>query len=160
MGMSDQADVLRQLLSEGGADIRNRTFVFACRVVKFCERIYATGGVGRIMVPQLVNCASSSATMLEEARAAESKRDFISKCSIALKETRESWTRLRVYQACRIGPETEARDLVREANELISIVTAIIRNTRRNAAKKTNGTCSKQRQQLPRREHAFQIPNS
>jgi len=87
------------------------------------------------MVAQLVDCTSSFATMLEEARGGESTRDFISKCSIALKESRESWTRLRIYEACQIGPQSEAHDLVHEANELISIVTAIIRNARRNAAR-------------------------
>src|SRR5439155_2247909 len=107
MGMIDEG---RLSAFEGGQDIRDRTFAFACRVVKFCEKVYASGGVGRIMVPQLVDCASSCATMLEEARAAESTRDFISKCSISLKEGRESWTRLRVYHACRIGPEPEARE--------------------------------------------------
>jgi four helix bundle protein len=68
--------------------------------------------------------------MLEEARAAESRRDFISKCCIGLKELPESWTRLRVMETCRIGPSDMARDLVREANELVSIVTAVVRNTR------------------------------
>src|SRR5437016_3922832 len=121
-------NVVRESAFEDGQVIRDRSFAFACRVVKFCERVYVSGGVGRIMVPQLVDSASSFATMLEEARAGESKRDFISKCSIALKESREAWTRLRVYHACQIGPELEARNLVQEANELISIVTAIIRN--------------------------------
>ena len=157
MGMIDEGRLSR---FEDGQDIRDRTFAFACRVVKFCESVYASGGVGRIMVPQLEDCASSSATMLEEARAAESTRDFISKCSISLKESRESWTRLRVYHACRIGPESEAGDLVREANELISIVTAIIRNTRRNAAKTNNGKDGTKRRKPRRREYEFQIPNS
>ena len=35
-----------------------------------------------MLVPQLVNASTSFAAMLEEARAAESRRDFISKCSI------------------------------------------------------------------------------
>jgi four helix bundle protein len=129
-------DVERPPTFEDGQDIRDRAFTFACRVVTFCQAVYDRGGVGRMMVPQVVNCATSFATMLEEAKAAESTPDFISKCSISLKESRESWTRLRVYHACRIGPEVEARDLVREASELIAIMTAIVRNTRRNAAKK------------------------
>ena len=119
------------LTHENGQNVRDRTFEFACRVVKFSDRVYEAGGVGRMMVPQLVNCSTSPAGMLEEARAAESRRDFISKCCIGLKELRESWTRLRVMEACRIGPTDTARDLVREANELVSIVTAIVRNTRR-----------------------------
>ena len=67
---------------EQGQDIRDRTFEFACNVVAFCETLYARGGVGRFMVLQLLDCSTSVASMLEEARAAESRRDFISKCSI------------------------------------------------------------------------------
>jgi four helix bundle protein len=139
---------------EGGQDIRDRVFAFACRVVKFCQTVYEGGGVGRMLVPQLVNCSTSSATMLEEARAAESKPDFISKCSISLKELRESWTRLRVCEACRLGPHQAATDLVRESNELIAIVTRIIRNTKRNANITGRGG------QRCRTNSKFLIPNS
>jgi four helix bundle protein len=145
---------------EDGQDIRDRAFAFACRVVKFCQGLYERGGIGRVMVPQLVSSTLAFDTMLEEARGAESTADFISKCSISLKECRESWTRLRVCQACCIGPSVEARELVREANELISIVTAIVRNTRRNAAKKNAAGQAKRRRRSPPVGHEFQIPNS
>jgi four helix bundle protein len=126
---------------ENGEDIRDRAFGFACGVVKLCERLYDAGGVGRMMVPQLVNCSTSFAGMLEEARAAESKRDFISKCCIGLKECREARTRLRVCYACGLGPPQQVEELVREARELTSIVGAIIRNTRRNAGIDAPKTC-------------------
>ncbi len=119
---------------ENGLDIRERLFVFACRVVTFCRAVHAEGGVGRMMVLQLVSCSTAPAAMLEEARAAESRRDFVSKCSIALKELRESLVRLRVMEACGIGSRTDARDLIREVDELVAIVGAIVRNTKRNAA--------------------------
>jgi four helix bundle protein len=114
-----------------GQDIRDRSFAFACRVVEFCHEVYCAGGVGRILVPQLVNCSTSVAAMLEEARAAESRRDFISKCCITLKECREASTRLRICEACRIGPPEKAHDLVQEAGELVSIIGTIVHNTRR-----------------------------
>ena len=41
---------------EGGQDIRDRAFAFACRVVRFCQKLYEGGGVGRLMAPQLLNC--------------------------------------------------------------------------------------------------------
>jgi len=91
-------------------------------------------------VPQLVNCSTSLAGMLEEARAAESKRDFISKCCIGLKECREARTRLRVCHACQLGPRREAEALVQEAQELTLIVGAIVRNTRRNSGMATKET--------------------
>jgi four helix bundle protein len=68
--------------------------------------------------------------MLEEARAAESRRDFISKCSVGLKEVREAHGRLRYHETCRIGPSDESAALRCEANELVAIMTRIIGNTR------------------------------
>jgi four helix bundle protein len=136
---------------EDGQDIRDRSFDFACCVVEFCKRLYDAGGVARLMTAQLLNCSTSIPSMLEEARAAESKRDFISKCSIALKEARESHVRLRVCRRCNVGPAGEGNKLVNEANQIVAIVTAIIRNTRRNAEAKKP---ARNRRQVAR------IPNS
>jgi four helix bundle protein len=116
-----------------GQDIRDRTFRFACRVVQFCQPIIEARGVGRLLVPQIVSCSTSVPSMLEEARAAESRRDFISKCCIALKECREAWTRLRIAAACHVGDPKEAGNLVLEADELVSIITTIVRNARGNS---------------------------
>jgi four helix bundle protein len=87
--------------------------------------------------------------MLEEARAAESKRDFISKCSIALKEARESHVRLRVCRRCNVGPAGEGNKFVSEANQIVAIVTAIIRNTRRNAEAKKPARNRRQVERIP-----------
>jgi four helix bundle protein len=115
---------------EGGRDIRERAFEFACGVTILCQKLYDSGGVARLFVTQLLTCSSSTATMLEEGRAAESDADFVSKCSISLKECRESWTRLRICARCRLGPQTEVRELVQESGELIAIISTIIRNKR------------------------------
>jgi four helix bundle protein len=123
---------------EAGQDIRDRTFAFACGVVKFCQKLYEAGGVGRLLVPQLVSSSTSAAAMLEEARAAESDADFISKCSVCLKECREAWARLRVCKACQLGPPQEAGGLIREGDEIIAVVGTIIRNKRRSSAAKTS----------------------
>jgi len=84
-------------------------------------------------MPQLLASSTSVAAMLEEARAAESRRDFISNCSIALKECRESHVRLRIREECEIGPASEVPRLRSECHELLSIISAIIRNAKRNA---------------------------
>jgi four helix bundle protein len=120
---------------DNGQDISDRSFAHACRVVKFCQKLYDSGGVGRMMVPQILACTMSLPSMLEEARAAESRRDFISKCSTGLKEAREPWTRLRVCVACGLGSTSEARHLVQEASQLTAIVGAIVRNSRRNVGR-------------------------
>ena len=160
---------------EDGQDIRDRSFEYACAVVGFCEALDEGPRIGRLMVPQILNCSLSFAAMLEEARAAESDNDFISKCGVALKECRESWTRLRVCQRRQIGPRKDAADLVQEGNELISILTAIIKNKRRNVAAKRAKEkaakaaareaerltrASRRRGDAPVTNSKFQIPNS
>jgi four helix bundle protein len=121
---------------EGGQEIRARAFDYACDVVGFCEELTQIGGIGRMMVPQLLDCSLSFATMLEEARSAESDADFISKCCIGLKECRESWTRMRICERRRKGPPVAAKRLVQEGHELIAIVGTIIAKKRASVAAK------------------------
>jgi four helix bundle protein len=121
---------------QSGQDIRDRTFEFACSAVGLCEQLYERGGVARMLVPQIVACSTATSTMMEEARAAESDRDFISKCCIALKECRESWARLRICERRRFGSPTDVKYLVRESGELIAIVGTIIRKKRSSMKQK------------------------
>ena len=91
--------------------------------------------------------------MLEEAPAAESDDDFISKYCIGLKECRESWTRIRVLKRCSKDAAGEADALVQEANELIAIVTTIIKRKRRNvAAKREAAKAAKAAERVARQE--------
>jgi four helix bundle protein len=129
-----------------GEDIRQRAFQFACRIVHFCDALWKQGGVTRILAPQLVRCGTSIGANLEEARGGESRPDFISKCSIALKESRETSYRLRLTVSTRLGPKDEAQSLAQEAQEIAAILGAIVRNARRNArtkaaARRPNSLC-------------------
>jgi four helix bundle protein len=117
-----------------GQNLRDRAFRFACRVVRFCDRLWKEGGVARILAPQLVRCSTSVGANLEEARGGESRRDFISKCAIALKEARESRYRLLLVLETGIGPSEDARALALEAEELAAILGSIVRNARHNAS--------------------------
>jgi four helix bundle protein len=112
-------------------------------VTRVCQAIHERDRVGRLMVPQVVSAATSVMAMLEEARGAESRRDFISKISIALKESREVHARLRVFEACDIGPTDDIRALVRDADQLVAILTAIVRNAKRNTAPRSAAATDK-----------------
>jgi four helix bundle protein len=96
--------------------------------------LWKEGGVARILAPQLVRCSTSVGANLEEARGGESRRDFISKCAIALKEARESRYRLLLVLETGIGPSEDARALALEAEELAAILGSIVRNARHNAS--------------------------
>jgi four helix bundle protein len=114
-----------------GQDIRDRTFEFACKMVDYCDDLLRHGWSGRVLAPQLVRCGTSIGANLEEARGGESHADFISKCSIALKEARESSFRMRVAVRRRFGDEKQAKWLAQEAGEIAAILGAIVRNARR-----------------------------
>jgi four helix bundle protein len=115
-----------------GENLRDRAFLFACTVVRFSDALWKQGGVARVLAPQLVRCGTSIGANLEEARGGESRRDFISKCSISLKEARESHYRLRIAVETAMGPPHDARALAKEAGEIAAILGSIIRNARHN----------------------------
>ena len=70
--------------------ITERTFAFAVSVVRFCQKLVTKPGVNRTLGQQLLRAGTSIGANLEEAQAAQSSADFISKCSISLKEARET----------------------------------------------------------------------
>jgi four helix bundle protein len=117
-----------------GQNLRDRAFEFACESVSLCSEMITRGGAGRVLAPQLLRCATSIGANLEEARGGESRRDFISKCSIALKEAREAHFRLRIAERCHLGPPATVKRLVGESGELAAILGAVVRNARRNSA--------------------------
>jgi four helix bundle protein len=119
-----------------GENLRDRAFQFACNLVRFSDARWKLGGCARVLAPQIVRCGTSVGAHLEEARAGERRKDFISKCSISLKEARECHYRLRVAGATNLGPTDEARTLTKEAGEIAAILGAIVRNARRDAIAK------------------------
>jgi four helix bundle protein len=116
-------------------DIQKRTFDFAVRVVKLGNRLPRTVAgveIGR----QVVRSATSIGSNAEEADAAESKRDFIHKMSVAHKEARETRYWLRVIQAALLdGDEVQA--LIQESDELVRILYTIVENARQSPHSKT-----------------------
>jgi four helix bundle protein len=68
---------------------------------------------------------------IEEARAGQSKADFISKNAIALKEARETCYWLRLLVASKVVDETRVADLMSEADELMRVIGAIIVSAKR-----------------------------
>src|SRR6266513_1364767 len=83
-------------------DIQNRSFAFACRIIRLTEHVHRRRSfAARLIARQLLGAGTSVGANLEEASAAQSKPDFISKCSIAAKEARETHYWLRLLTASR-----------------------------------------------------------
>ena len=84
----------------------------------------------RTLAHQLLRSGTSIGANIEEAQASQSTADFISKYSIACKEARETHYWLRLLAATDILPEHRLSDLLNECNELIAILTSIIKKLR------------------------------
>jgi four helix bundle protein len=84
------------------------------------------------MSRQLLKAGTSVGANAEEAQAAQSKPDFISKNSIALKEAREAHYWLRLLIAAEIMPEKRLTELCDEAEELKRILGSIVVSAKRN----------------------------
>lgn len=115
-------------------DILDRTFQFAAAIVKLCGQLDARPGVARVMMSQILRAGTSVPANVEEAQAAQSKADFISKMSIALKEARETHLRLRLLATVKLPFGTETAALIAEAEALKRILGAIIVSTKRNGS--------------------------
>src|SRR2546426_3586100 len=112
-------------------DIRERTFEFAVRIIKLCHQLDKRPGVSRNVSRQLLNAGTSVGAHAEEAQAAQSKPDFISKNSIALKEARETHYWLRLLIAADIMPEKKLTELRDETEELKRILGSIVVSAKR-----------------------------
>jgi four helix bundle protein len=88
--------------------ITDRTFEFSIRIAKLYREI-GRDSVNRVLGTQLLRSRTSVGANMEEAQAAQSKPDFVSKTSIALKEAREShyWLLAR-GDGCKIDQSTHA----------------------------------------------------
>lgn len=113
-------------------DLPERTFEFARRVVKLCQTLDQTPGVSRTLANQLLRSGTSIGANVEEGQASQSRADFVAKYSIACKEARETHYWLRLIAASEIVAKPKLEVLIDEANQLVAILTSIIKTTRKN----------------------------
>lgn len=111
-------------------DLPGRTFEFARRVVKLCQTLDQMPGVSRTLAKQLLRSACSIGANVEEGQGSQSKADFTAKYYIACKEARETHYWLRLLAATEIVLTERLTDLIDEANQLIAILTTIVKKTR------------------------------
>jgi len=114
-----------------GGDIAGRLLNLGVAAIRLAARL-PRDTAGRHVASQLVRSATSGGANYEEARAAESRNDFIHKVRIAGKELRETVYWLTVIE--RLGwARAELGALPLQANELAAMLAASARTARRNA---------------------------
>lgn len=115
-------------------DLEDRLVGYASSVVELIEALPNTRA-GNHFAGQLLRSGTSPAPNYGEAQAAESRRDFVHKLGICLKELRESRIWLRIVQRRTLLKASVVEPVLREPEELIRIFKTSIATTKRNEAK-------------------------
>lgn len=104
-----------------GDDIAARLVDFGASVIRVVAAL-PQDRAGKHIADQLLRSATSGGSNYEEARSAQSRRDFVHKVSLAAKEMRETVYWLGLVERARLAPHHEIPPLYREAIELVAIL--------------------------------------
>ena len=116
-------------------DLEDRLVDFAVKIIKFVEALPKTQ-TGNYLGNPLVRSGTSTALNYGEAQSAESRKDFIHKMKVSLKELRETNICLKIMERTSlVNPKEKINNLITGCNELISIFVTSIATAKRNQKK-------------------------
>ena len=118
-----------------GDELADRLVEFGVRVIRMTGAL-PKNYAGKHVAQQLLRSATSAGANYEEARGAGSKRDFVHKVALTLKELKESgyWLRL-VCEAGLLAPK-RAEPLSEECAELCAIMAKSLKTARASVGQK------------------------
>lgn len=110
--------------------ILEKSFAFAVRIVKL-YKYFCDEKKEYVLSKQILRSGTSIGANINEAQAAQSTNDFISKLSIASKEARESqyWIKLLIETDYLSSASLNTQSLQNEINEIVKLLTNIIKTT-------------------------------
>ena len=111
--------------------VQEKSFAFAVGIVKAGRRLQLDRKEW-VLSKQLIRAGTSIGANIEEAIAAQSKKDFLAKMSIALKEARETHYWLRVLRDSGMTTEMETQAHLPACQELVTLLSSITLTTREN----------------------------
>ena len=111
--------------------IHKKSYNFAIKIIKY-YKILNYQQKEFVLARQLLRCGTSIGANVEEAIGAQSKKDFISKISIAYKEARETSYWIRLLRDTNIINEESGKDLLLDCDEIVRIISSILLTTKRN----------------------------
>ena len=121
-------------MSENPNVIKDKSYQFSLDIILLCKKLKEQDEY--ILSKQLLRSGTSIGANVEEATAAQSRKDFISKMSIASKEARESNYWLRLLKDSNLCKNIELDPLLNDSAEIIKILTAIVKTTSQKQPKK------------------------
>lgn len=112
------------LMNDGNNPIREKSYMFAVDIVRFCFKIQEKKRE-YVLTKQLLKSGTSVGANVEEAQQPQSRADFISKMSISLKEAYESRFWLRLIRDSSLAAAQEVEPFLEQVDEIIRILVAI-----------------------------------
>jgi four helix bundle protein len=112
-------------------DLEERLLEYAVRIIRLVDALPATRA-GRHVADQLLRCGTSPLANHGELQGAESRKDFIHKLGVCLKEIREARRWLRLVHRVPLLTPSKVSLLIAETESLIKIFAASIRTAQRN----------------------------
>ncbi|MEJ2492734.1 MAG: four helix bundle protein [Ignavibacteriaceae bacterium] len=113
-------------------DLEERLVNFTCRMIDVVEALPKTRA-GNYIAGQLIRSCNSPTFNYGEVQAAESRKDFIHKMGIVLKELKECRTALKIIQKKEmIKPVKNLTSISKETEELIAIIAKSITTAKNN----------------------------
>ena len=119
-------------------DLEERLIEFSVLVIEIVNEMPETRA-GNHLSGQLVRSGTSVSLNYGEAQSGESRKDFIHKMKIVLKELRETFVCLKIiYRTKLFKTESKIGKLLKDNNELISIFVKSIETAQKNLKVETN----------------------
>ena len=115
--------------------IKDKTYQFALEIVRLYKEMISQNEF--ILSKQIVRSGTSIGANVEEAIAAQSRKDFISKMSISSKEAREANYWLRLLRDTELVQDFDLTNLLKESEEIVKIITSIVKTSKHNSNSKT-----------------------
>ena len=106
--------------------VREKSFAFALEVIALYQKLQNEREY--VLSKQLLRSGTSIGANVEEAVAAQSRRDFLSKMSVASKEARETRYWLVLLEQSKLT-RVEIKSSIGSVEELIRILTSIVKTT-------------------------------
>ena len=119
-------------------DLEERLISFAVLVVEIVEKMPDTKAANHLS-GQLLRSGTSPALNYGEAQSGESRKDFIHKIKIVLKELRETFICLKIIHRTNLySAEEKIKSALKENIELISIFVKSAETAQKNNSKSTS----------------------
>jgi four helix bundle protein len=116
-------------MSEKNSIIKDRSFLFAKRIIKLYQYI-ADSKKEFVISKQLLRSGTAVGALVREAQNAESRLDFIHKLGIAQKECDESLYWLELLYESGYLKEKEFKSIKKEAADLLKMIRSAIITTK------------------------------